>query len=95
MERNIAAYRRAARKPAIQIPLDQIEPYLCTSVAAVHRYVARFQAGKKVPPIFVERSGPGYRFPFQIYNGAHRLQAARLAGLTVIDAKIVERASCL
>jgi hypothetical protein len=76
--------------PTVQIPIDQIEPHLCTSTAAVRRYVAMFKAGEFVEPILIERSGPGYRYPFQIYNGAHRMQAASLAGRTVIDAKIVE-----
>ena len=56
------------------IPCDQIEPHLCTSVKAVRKYEAMFRAGEIVPPILIERSGPGFRFPFQIYNGAHRLQ---------------------
>ena len=76
--------------PIVQIPLDQIEPRLCTSTAAVHSYKALFQAGAKVAPILVERSGPRYKYPFQIYNGTHRRQAASLAGRTVIDAVIVE-----
>jgi hypothetical protein len=77
------------RLPTVQIPLDQIEPHLCTSVSAVRRYTAMFRAGTDVEPILIERSGPGYLYPFQIYNGAHRRQAASLAGRTVIDAKIV------
>jgi hypothetical protein len=84
------ARRDGACGPIVQIPLNQIEPHLCTSTAAVHRYKALFQAGAKVAPILVERSGPGYRYPFQICNGAHRMQAASLAGRTVIDAVIIE-----
>jgi len=85
-----SARRSGACGPIVQIPLVQIEPHLCTSVAAVRRYETLFQAGAKVAPILVERSGPGYRYPFQIYNGAHRMQAASLAGRTVIDAVIIQ-----
>jgi hypothetical protein len=75
----------------VSIPLDQIEPYLCcTSTKAVRKYEAMFRAGDKVPPIMVERSGPGFLYPFQIYNGAHRRQGASLAGRTEIEAVIVE-----
>jgi len=84
------AERKRAAGPTVQIPLDQIEPHLCTSIGPVRRYEALFLAGAEVAPILVERSGPGYRYPFQIYNGAHRRQAARLAGRAVIDAKIIE-----
>ena len=85
-----SARRSGAYGPIVQIALDQIEPHLCTSTAAVRRYEALFQAGAKVAPILVERSGSGYRYPFQIYNGAHRTQAASYAGRTVIDAVIIE-----
>jgi len=81
--------RRGACGPIVQIPLVQIEPHLCTSSAAIRRYEALFKAGAKVAPILVERSGPGYRYSFQIYNGAHRMQAASLAGRTAIDAVII------
>jgi len=76
--------------PVVTIALDQIEPYLCRSVECVRRYEAMFRAGEKVPPILIERSEPGFRYPFQIYNGAHRRQGAALAGRTTIDAVIVE-----
>jgi hypothetical protein len=51
----------------VQIPLDQIEPHLCTSTKAVRRYLAMFQAGEAVEPILVERLGPGY-YRFRIYT---------------------------
>jgi hypothetical protein len=76
--------------PVVIIALDEIEPYPCTSVEAVRRYEAMFRAGEKVPPILIERSGEGFRYPFQIYNGAHRRQGAALAGLTTIEAVIIE-----
>jgi ParB-like chromosome segregation protein Spo0J len=76
--------------PVVTIALDQIEPHLCTSVKAVRRYEAMFRASETVPPILIERSGPGFRYPFQIYNGAHRRQGAALAGLTTIEAVIIE-----
>ena len=76
--------------PVVTIALDQIEPYLCPSVVAVNRYEAMFRAGEEVPPILVERSGPGVRHPYRIYNGAHRRQGAILAGRTTIEAVIIE-----
>ena len=54
--------------PIVTIALDQIEPYLCTSVKAVRRYEAMFRAGEKVPPISVERSGPGLSFQREHYS---------------------------
>jgi ParB-like chromosome segregation protein Spo0J len=74
----------------VRIPLDQIEPYFPISKEAVRKYEAMFRAGEKVPPILVERSGPGFHYPFQIYNGAHRREGAELAGRTAIEAVIIE-----
>jgi len=74
----------------ISVRLDSIKPYECWSIEAVRRYEALFRSGAKVPPILLERAGLGSRYPFEIYNGAHRRQGASLAGYTTIDAVVVE-----
>jgi uncharacterized ParB-like nuclease family protein len=73
----------------MMIPLKDIAPLACLSPADVRRYVAYLNEGKNAPPIVLIKQRRGSRFRYRIFDGAHRVRAARRAGRTKIAACII------
>lgn len=73
---------------ASAIPLSQIEPLACNRPHAVHAFVAMLREGKKPPAILVIKQ-TGKRRRYRIFDGAHRVGAARRVGRKTIEARII------
>jgi uncharacterized ParB-like nuclease family protein len=73
---------------SMNIRLNQIKPLACKRPEAVRAYVAMLQAGKKAPAIAVIRQYD-QRYRYRIFDGVHRVGAARRAGRKTINAKII------
>jgi uncharacterized ParB-like nuclease family protein len=72
----------------MNIPLSQIEPLACKRPDAVRAYVTMLRAGKKAPAISVIQQH-GQRYRYRIFDGVHRVGAARRAGWKTIEARII------
>jgi hypothetical protein len=73
-----------------EIPIREIEPHPCR-VELVAGYLKLIRAGSEPPPIAVfklRRMQQGYRY--KVAEGSTRLQAARLAGRTTIQAVVID-----
>src|SRR5262245_57353893 len=75
----------------MRIRLDCIAPLACNRPDDVRRYVAMLRAGKKAPAIWLIKQQRGSKYRYRIFDGAHRLRAARLVGRTTIEARISRR----
>jgi ParB family chromosome partitioning protein len=78
--------------PKVQIPLSKLvryEPAIKMkspeSIKIVKRLVNQYKSSKTIDPILVRKKGN----KFQILDGHHRYTAAKLAGLSSINAIIV------
>jgi ParB family chromosome partitioning protein len=78
--------------PKVQIPLSKLvryEPAIKMkspeSIKIVKRLVSKYKSGETIDPILVRKKGN----KFQILDGHHRYTAAKLAGLSSINAIIV------
>jgi uncharacterized ParB-like nuclease family protein len=70
------------------ISLNQIEPLACKRPDAVRAYAALLREGKKAPAIWVIKQRNKHH-RYRIFDGAHRVRAARRAGRTTIEARII------
>jgi uncharacterized ParB-like nuclease family protein len=73
----------------MRIRLDCIAPLACNQPDDVRRYVAMLRAGKKAPAIQLIKQRRGSKYRYRIFDGAHRLRAARLVGRATIEARII------
>ena len=71
----------------MMVRLDQIEPLVCVQ-DTMRAYVAMLEEGKKAPPVVLCRNH-NKRWQWRIFDGAHRVRAAKFAGRTTIDARII------
>jgi hypothetical protein len=69
------------------IALSQIEPISCTRQSLVRAYVLMLVEGKRPPPVKLIKQDR--RYPYFIYDGHHRVAAARSIKRKVIKAEIV------
>jgi uncharacterized ParB-like nuclease family protein len=73
-----------------EIPLHLIAPLTCVRPDAVDCYVAMLGAGKKAPPVdLIKQRLRNRRYLYRIFDGAHRVRAARRAGRKMIEARII------
>jgi uncharacterized ParB-like nuclease family protein len=74
----------------MKIPINEIKvPWgKLRNPAAVAVYAQRLRRGEQAPPISVWRFKSS-QHKFYCENGAHRLAAAKLAGLKFIEAKVL------
>jgi uncharacterized ParB-like nuclease family protein len=74
------------------VPIQQIAPltsaYRCRP-DNVRQYATMLRAGKKAPAISLIKQRRGSPFPYRIFDGAHRVRAAKRVGQTTIEAIIV------
>jgi hypothetical protein len=56
---------------------------------AVRRYVIMLREGRKAPPIWLERLPRGSSYRYRVFDGAHRLRAAKRLGRTTMEAVII------
>jgi uncharacterized ParB-like nuclease family protein len=66
-----------------------IEPLKCSRPHDVTRYVAMLRDGKIAPPIWLIRQQRGSKYRYRVFDGAHRLRAAKRAGKKSIAARVV------
>jgi hypothetical protein len=71
----------------MMIALDQIEPLACARQSLVRAYQLMLIEHKKAPPVKLIRQD--HRYPYFIYDGHHRVAAARSIKRKVIKAEIV------
>ena len=71
------------------IPIHLIAPLRCDRPDAVRQYAAMLRAGHKAPAISLIKQRRGSRFAYRIFDGAHRVRAAKCVGQTTINARIV------
>ena len=72
------------------VPLRRIAALACNRPDNVDRYIAMLRAGQKPPPVDLIKQRPrGRRFLYRIFDGAHRVRAARRMGLVTIEARII------
>jgi uncharacterized ParB-like nuclease family protein len=72
----------------MMIALNQIEPLACNRPDAVRTYAAMLREGKKAPAILVIKQR-NKRHRYRIFDGAHRVSAARRVGQKTIEARII------
>jgi ParB-like nuclease domain len=68
------------------IPLSKIEPSGFGRWATVEAYAAMLHQSKKAPPILVIKQNG--KFPYRVHDGAHRVEAAKLARRVNIKAEL-------
>jgi uncharacterized ParB-like nuclease family protein len=73
----------------MRIRVDSIAPLACSKPDDVRRYVTMLRAGQKAPAISIIKQRRGSKYRYRIFDGAHRVRAARLAGRTTIEARII------
>ena len=74
---------------ALRIPIALIKPLPCNRPETVPHYAAMLRERRKAPPIMVIKQRRGSRYPFRLFDGAHRLRAAKLIGRKTIMANVV------
>jgi uncharacterized ParB-like nuclease family protein len=72
------------------IELRRIAPLACRRPWLVPLYMAMLKAGKRPPPVWLERARRRGRYHYRIIEGAHRVRAARRVGHTTVEAYIVD-----
>jgi hypothetical protein len=74
----------------VRVPLSQIEPlwHRWGRPDAVRSYVAMLREGKTAPPIQIIKQR-NKRHRYRIYDGTHRVCAARRVGQKTIEAQII------
>jgi hypothetical protein len=70
------------------IELTKIEPRAYGSWGMVLRYEAMLYQLKKAPPILLIKQDDA-KYPYRIFDGAHRFEAAKLARRTKIKAQLI------
>ncbi|WP_354263743.1 ParB N-terminal domain-containing protein [Bradyrhizobium sp. GM2.2] len=84
----VGATDKLAERKTVRVSIRLVEPLSCNRPSIVSRYVARLRAGESAPPILlIRQSGSPYRY--RIFDGAHRLRAAKRAGRKTITAQII------
>src|SRR5262245_30939044 len=80
----------SVQKQTRRIPVRSIEPHADARSGdrRVPQYVALLKAGKKAPPIWVVKQRGKY--PYRVFDGAHRLEAAKRAGRKTIEAIVYD-----
>ena len=73
----------------MMVRLDEIEPTRGTRQDLVNTYVLMSLEHKRPPPVLLMKQDAGDR-PYRIYDGHHRVAAARYRGQRRIKACIVE-----
>jgi uncharacterized ParB-like nuclease family protein len=71
-----------------RIGIHLIEPLACDRPEKVRSYIAMLRARKSPPPVLLIRQY-GRRYRYRVFDGAHRLRAARRVGRKTITARIV------
>jgi uncharacterized ParB-like nuclease family protein len=71
------------------VQLRLIAPLACRSPDDARRYADMLREGMKAPPIWPIRQRRGSRYAYRIFDGAHRVRAARRVGRTTIEARII------
>lgn len=89
--RGIDRYRlRELRELAARrIPIALIKPIQCDRPENVPTYAAMLRERQKAPAIMLIRQRRGSRYRYRIFDGAHRLRAAKLIGRKTIRANII------
>lgn len=72
-----------------RISLRHIAPLACSKPDDVRRYVTMLQEGKKAPAVMLIKQRRGSRYPYRIFDGAHRIRAAKRVGHKTIEAEII------
>ena len=73
----------------MMIQLNQIEPLAASRPNVVRTYVAMLREGKKAPAIQVIKQS-NKRHRYRVFDGAHRVIAARRAGRKTIEATVMQ-----
>jgi uncharacterized ParB-like nuclease family protein len=79
----------ATKNERTRVPLRLIKPIACTNPERLPHYATLLKAGSKSPPIWlVKQRG---KYPYRVFDGAHRLQAAKCAGRKTIAAIVYDK----
>jgi uncharacterized ParB-like nuclease family protein len=73
----------------MRVSIRLIEPLKCARPRDVTRYVAMLIAGKIPPAILLIRQRRGSRYRYRVFDGAHRLRAAKRTGQKTIAARVI------
>lgn len=73
-----------------RVPVHLIEPLKCTDPERIPHYVALLRSRKKSPPVWVVKQRSG-QYPYRLFDGAHRLEAAKRAGRKTIEAIVYDK----
>jgi uncharacterized ParB-like nuclease family protein len=71
-----------------KVPLCLIAPLACSRPDDVERYVTRLEAGEEPPPVILIKQRSRRRYAYRIFDGAHRVRAARRADRKTIVARV-------
>jgi hypothetical protein len=71
----------------MMVALDQIEPLACARQNLVRIYTQMLIEHRKPPPVKLIRQDK--RYPYLVYDGHHRIAAARSIQRKVIKAELV------
>jgi uncharacterized ParB-like nuclease family protein len=66
-----------------------IAPLACDRPDDVRRYVTMLRSGKKAPAILLIQQRRGSKYRYRVFDGAHRVRAAKRVGQTAIEARII------
>jgi ParB-like nuclease domain len=69
------------------VRISDIAPLRCAYLPGARRYAALLRAGHRLPPI--KLIGQPGRYRFRIFDGAHRMQAAKIVGRKTVEAVVL------
>lgn len=81
--------KKAVSSRVKKVPLRLIAPLRCNRPDVVRRYMAKLRAGERAPAIYLIQQRRGNQYRYRIFDGAHRVRAAKRVGRATINATII------
>jgi uncharacterized ParB-like nuclease family protein len=72
-----------------RIPINRLAPLRAQRPDNVRHFVSMMREGKRAPAIWVIKQRRGNRYPYRIFDGAHRVAAARRIGQKTIETHVL------